>query len=389
MKEELEPEKEIKFTICSSSGGKVIISGEHSVVYGKPALAFGIDKHTKMYLTCYKSNPISKCFALMNLFSIQINISISKEEIIRYLKDDIKIQDNKNKLLNDIENKHKYHIMEIIKNVYYQIQKTVNFEKFVNFIENNYFLVSISSDIPVGFGLGSSAAYNVCIVNGICLLINKLLNNNIFNKKDILFLSNESEKIFHNGTPSGIDASCSLFGGIILFNSIHNQKNIKIPLNNFFIEKINFILINTKIQRNAGEFIKNVSNFKKNNSKLFTDIINEIGEVTNDITELIMKDKSNEDDCNKFFELIKQNQKLLKKICVSNDEIDKIIDLLEINGYFGKISGAGGGGFIICFVLKEKIKELENLLKENDIDYINVNISNEPANLINYKIYKL
>jgi mevalonate kinase len=389
MNEELEPEKEIKFTICSSSGGKVIISGEHSVVYGKPALAFGIDKHTKMHLTCYKSNPISKCFALINLFSIQINISISKEEIIHYLKDDIKILDNKNKLLNDIENKHKYHIMEIIKNIYYQIQKTVNFEKFVNFIENNYFLVSISSDIPVGFGLGSSAAYNVCIVNGICLLINKLLNNNIFNKKDILLLSNESEKIFHNGTPSGIDASCSLFGGIILFNSIHNQKNIKIPLNNFFIEKINFILINTKIQRNAGEFIKNVSNFKKNNSKLFTDIINEIGEVTNDITELIMKDKSNEDDCNKFFELIKRNQKLLKKICVSNDEIDKIIDLLEINGYIGKISGAGGGGFIICFVLKEKIKEVENLLKENDIDYINVNISNEPANLINYKIYKL
>ena len=389
MNEELEPEKEIKFTICSSSGGKVIISGEHSVVYGKPALAFGIDKHTKMHLTCYKSNPISKCFALINLFSIKINISISKEEIIRYLKDDIKILDNKNKLLNDIENKHKYHIMEIIKNIYYQIQKTVNFEKFVNFIENNYFLVSISSDIPVGFGLGSSAAYNVCIVNGICLLINKLLNNNIFNKKDILLLSNESEKIFHNGTPSGIDASCSLFGGIILFNSIHNQKNIKIPLNNFFIEKINFILINTKIQRNAGEFIKNVSNFKKNNSKFFTDIINEIGEVTNDITELIMKDKSNEDDCNKFFELIKRNQKLLKKICVSNDEIDKIIDLLEINGYIGKISGAGGGGFIICFVLKEKIKEVENLLKKNDIDYINANISNEPANLINYKIYKL
>jgi mevalonate kinase len=389
MNEELEPEKEIKFTICSSSGGKVIISGEHSVVYGKPALAFGIDKHTKMHLTCYKSNPISKCFALINLFSIQINISISKEEIIRYLKDDIKILDNKNKLLNDIENKHKYHIMEIIKNIYYQIQKTVIFEKFVNFIENNYFLVSISSDIPVGFGLGSSAAYNVCIVNGICLLINKLLNNNIFNKKDILLLSNESEKIFHNGTPSGIDASCSLFGGIILFNSIHNQKNIKIPLKNFFIEKINFILINTKIQRNAGEFIKNVSNFKKNNSKLFTDIINEIGEVTNDITELIMKDKSNEDDCNKFFELIKRNQKLLKKICVSNDEIDKIIDLLEINGYIGKISGAGGGGFIICFVLKEKIKEVENLLKKNDIDYINANISNEPANLINYKIYKL
>lgn len=389
MNDELEPEKEIRFTICSSSGGKVIISGEHSVVYGKPALAFGIDKHTKMYLTCYKSKSINKCFCLINLSSIQINLSISKEELIHHLKSNINTLNNTSNNFINLENKHKYHLIKIIKSIFERIKNIIEEEKIIYFIENNYFLVSITSDIPVGFGLGSSAAYNVCIVNGLCLLINKLLNNNIFNKKDILLLSNESEKIFHNGTPSGIDASCSLFGGVIIFNSIHNQNNVNIPINNFFLQKIKFILINTKIQRNGGEFIKTVSNFKKNNLKLFTELINEIGEVTNAITKLIMKDKSNESDYLKFFELIKQNQELLKKICVSNDEIDKIINLLENNGYVGKISGAGGGGFIICFVLKEKIKDIENLLKNNKIDYINVNISKEPANLINYKIYKL
>ena len=389
MNDELEPEKDIKFTICSSSGGKVIISGEHSVVYGKPALAFGIDKHTKMYLTCYKSKSINKCFCLINLSSIQINLSISKEELIHNLTSNINTPNNTSNNFINLENKHKYHLIKIIKSIFERIKNIIKEEKIIYFIENNYFLVSITSDIPVGFGLGSSAAYNVCIVNGLCLLINKLLNNNIFNKKDILLLSNESEKIFHNGTPSGIDASCSLFGGVIIFNSIHNQNNVNIPLNNFFLQKIKFILINTKIQRNGGEFIKTVSNFKKNNLKLFTELINEIGEVTNAITKLIMKDKSNESDYLKFFELIKQNQELLKKICVSNDEIDKIINLLENNGYVGKISGAGGGGFIICFVLKEKIKDIENLLKNNKIDYINVNISKEPANLINYKIYKL
>ena len=389
MNDELEPEKEIRFTICSSSGGKVIISGEHSVVYGKPALAFGIDKHTKMYLTCYKSKSINKCFCLINLSSIQINLSISKEELIHHLTSNINTLNNTSNNFINLENKHKYHLIKIIKSIFERIKNIIEEKKIIYFIENNYFLVSITSDIPVGFGLGSSAAYNVCIVNGLCLLINKLLNNNIFNKKDILLLSNESEKIFHNGTPSGIDASCSLFGGVIIFNSIHNQNNVNIPLNNFFLQKIKFILINTKIQRNGGEFIKTVSNFKKNNLKLFTELINEIGEVTNAITKLIMKDKSNESDYLKFFELIKQNQELLKKICVSNDEIDKIINLLENNGYVGKISGAGGGGLIICFVLKEKIKDIENLLKNNKIDYINVNISKEPANLINYKIYKL
>ena len=385
--DELSPEKEIKLTICSSSGGKVIISGEHSVVYGKPALAFGIDKHTKMYLTCYKSQVISQNFAIINLLSIKINFSILKKEIIEQLTSGKKYLNNLNN--NDLEKKHKSHLFQIIQNIFEKIKNLIDFDKIKNFIENNYFLVSISSDIPVGFGLGSSAAYNVCIVNGLCLLINNLLNNNIFTKKDILLLSNESEKIFHNGTPSGIDASCSLFGGVIIFNSINNQSNVEIPLNNFFMKRIKFILINTKIQRNGGEFIKNVSNFKKNNSELFNNLINEIGNITNKIIELIMKENSDEDDCYKFFELIKQNQKLLKKICVSNKEIDNIIYLLEKNGFVGKISGAGGGGFILCLYIKEKINDIQKLLKENNIEYINVNISKEPAKLTNYKIYKL
>ena len=384
--DDLISEKEILFTICSSSGGKVIISGEHSVVYGKPALAFGIDKHTKMYLNCYKSDQNKNCFALINLMSLKINFKISKNEMIDYLISNDKIQNINN---DNIVCKHKKHLIQIIFNIYIKLKDLIKLEKVKYYIENTYFLISISSDIPVGFGLGSSAAYNVCIVNGLCLLINKLLNNNIFNKKDILLLSNESEKIFHNGTPSGIDASCSLYGGVINFRSINDQSNVKIPINNFFLNKIKFILINTKIQRNGGEFIKNVSNFKENNPELFNNLINDIGDVTNNIINLIMKEQSNDDDCFKFFELIKQNQKLLKSICVSNNEIDNIINILEKNEFVGKISGGGGGGFIICFVLKEKINDIQKLLKDNRIDYINVNISNESANLTNYKLYKI
>jgi mevalonate kinase len=258
---------------------------------------------------------------------------------------------------------------------------------FKTFINNHYFTVSISSEFPIGFGLGSSAAYNVCIVNGIFNLIKSIIGKNFYSEDKIILLSNEGEKIFHNGTPSGIDASCSLYGGVILFRNINDQNKINISQKNFFFEKIKFLLIDTQIKRDGGDFINIVSNYKKNNLQEFNDAINNIEKVTNSIIKLITKEKSDENDCYEFFDLIKQNQKLLKEICVSNDEIDKIVNLLETNGFVGKISGAGGGGFIISFTLIEKISDLIKLLDENNIKYLNVNISKEPAKIIDMKYF--
>ena len=375
-------EKDLKFCINSSAGGKVIISGEHSVVYGKPALAFSIDKFTKMDLKGYKSSKSFNIFASVNLLDLKIQLSIKKSELIEIMTNNIMPEFN-----ND---KYKKHIIYIITNFFKRILdlNILDKEGIKNYIYNNYFTASISTEIPVGSGLGSSAAFNVCIINGICNLINKIIKKNIFSEKDILLLSNDGEKIFHNGTPSGIDASCSLYGGIILFRNINDQNKINIHQNNFFSEKIKFLLIDTQIKRDGGDFINIVSNYKKNNFKEFNDCINNIESVTNDIIKLITKEKSDEKDCSDFFELVKQNQKLLKKICVSNDEIERIINLLELNGYVGKISGAGGGGFIISFTIKEKINDLMKLLEENKIKYINVNISKEPAKIIDMKIFQ-
>ena len=70
-------------------------------------------------------------------------------------------------------------------------------------------------------------------------------------------------------------------------------------------------MINTNIKRNGGEFIKIVSDFKKNNSNSFKEAINDIEKVTNEIINLLSKENSDDNDCEKFFDLIRQNQILL------------------------------------------------------------------------------
>ena len=86
--------------------------------------------------------------------------------------------------------------------------------------------IEVESEIPLGAGLGSSAALSVCLSAGLTGVLHQLkcLDKNIFNhleqttRKEICKLAFLSEKILH-GTPSGIDNSVSTYGGLLHFMS--------------------------------------------------------------------------------------------------------------------------------------------------------------------------
>ena len=84
--------------------------------------------------------------------------------------------------------------------------------------------IEVESEIPLGAGLGSSAALSVCLSAGLTGVLHQLkkLDKNIFNhleqttRKEVCKLAFLSEKILH-GTPSGIDNSVSTYGGMLHF----------------------------------------------------------------------------------------------------------------------------------------------------------------------------
>ena len=353
--------EKLQLNFESFSSGKIIISGEHSVVYGKPAICIGINKFTKM--------KVNKCENDKNIFS-NINLTETKEEFNILKIDIINNLNNGNYIIKD----KKTHFTNIIITIFSFIKDEKEKEILKNFIFNTTLNIIISSEFPIGFGLGSSSAYNTCISNGFYYIINKLFNVKI-DLNSFILLCNSFEKFFHNGTPSGIDVTTCINGGLILFQKIDNFKKFVINENDdFLINKFNIYLISSNIIREGGKLIKKVSDFKRENLDNFNLLINEISDITNNIFKLLFE-KGNYIQL--FLDLIKQNQVKLKEIQVSNSEIDKIIQLLLNNNFIGKITGAGGGGFIVSFIEKNRNEEFIKLLNENKLKYLNVKICNK------------
>jgi len=185
-----------------------------------------------------------------------------------------------------------------------------------------------------------------------------------------LLISYLGEKIFHL-KPSGIDNLTSFNGGIINFKNF--QKKIYEKKNNKIIKKLKenfkFFLIDTKIKRNTSTFIKQVSNFKTDFGIIFENSINSIAELVKQLNKLLDNEDTDnngllyfdETKKNVFSKIFHINQNLLSIIQVSSKEIDYIVQSMKEIDVAAKITGAGGGGFVLAAV------EYENLDKYFEI----------------------
>jgi len=181
-------------------------------------------------------------------------------------------------------------------------------------------------------------------------------DNGLLFYENIKFLAYIGEKFYH-GNPSGLDNITSLFGGLILFQNLKKFERIspKILLQNVLNDREIYI-IDTLDRRETHSFVKKVADFKKDFPEIFENSINSIKY----ISETMIKTLENENSTfEKFSSLIKLNNKFLEILPVSNMKIEEIIWELKKHDIPCKITGAGGGGFILCFLEKNKITDLK------------------------------
>ncbi|MBU0619298.1 mevalonate kinase [Patescibacteria group bacterium] len=289
-----------------SAPGKVIISGEHSVVYGQPALLAALDK--RCWVTIKKSN------------SGQLKITDKATDDLRLVKLGVK------------------EVCQALSVDQFQLDITLN------------------NQVPIGSGLGSSAAMSVSLAAGICQFFNP---KQLLDKALINHLAFKIEKHQH-GNPSGGDNTICTYGGVLKFQ----KKKDKFQFCRIKPEQLpDFLLVNTgQPEESTKEMVVMV------NSK---DNIKNIGEVTGKIIKCFKEQKFNQ-----LKALITQNQRLLEKLGVVGQKAQKLIQLIELEDGAAKICGAGGvkrgSGFALAY--SDNLQFLAERLKSKHVEFKKVNL---------------
>lgn len=323
--------------ITCSAPGKIHLIGEHAVVYGEPAIIISVGK--RAYISAEKSESV-KIYAQDINQSGEFSVSEVKEfaEKLQQLWDNCFETKNFAPLYSLLKNEHLGHIKAMIAKTMAELDI------------NTPFSLNISSEIPIGSGLGSSAALSVAVPKALSELFRKVLT-----LEKINHVAYKIESLAH-GTPSGGDNSICCYGGALWFKK--GTPNIIEPLHLDFTMK-NFVLVFTGIPKlTTGELVSNVRSL---NPEYRDSRVKQLGMYTYEMRECLAKQ-----DFTRMKERMNLAQELLAELGVSIDAIDRIHTAVkEINGG-AKLSGAGGGGYMVCY--HEDLQLLEQTIR--DLGYV-------------------
>lgn len=316
-----------------SAPGKVHLIGEHAVVYGEPAIIAAIGR--RCYIEAQES------------YDVRIESRELDTERIYPLAETIDFANSVQKLWDSgFETKNFSQLFEFIKRDSMNPVKAAIGKALISLRASSGVAIKISSDIPIGAGLGSSSAMSVAIVKAIAELYCKNLPLDKIN--EIAFGIEQ----FNHGTPSGGDNSACCYGGLIWFQK-GNPNTIKSLKEEVPYKLENFVLVNVgKPQKTTGELVQHVRNLP---DVFRTPRIKALGAST-----LAMRDALRQRDFSKMKALINFAQRYLAELGVSTPEIDKVAKAVLSIGGAAKLCGAGGGGTVLCYH-ENKIKLLDTI----------------------------
>jgi len=296
-------------------------------------------------------------YVLNSTISLYIHCTIEEKNnekiVFEALDLDKKVElDSKKELVLDGE-------LDLFKGIYNRIIKDFKLEPLS-------FKLSTYSDVPSGSGLGGSSTLVVAVIKAFVEWLNLPLG-----EYDIARLAFDIEREDIGIVGGAQDQYAATFGGFNFMEFYDNKRVIVNPLRvkNWIIDELeeSMVLYFTNITREASQIEHEKKSLLDDEKSL-----NAMHEVKEDAT--LMKEYLLKGDIRQFAKVLGKSWESKKRVSnsISNSEIDRVYTLAMANGaYSGKVSGAGGGGFMFFMVEPTKKLKLINELNKQQGEVMN------------------
>ncbi len=304
----------------TSAPGKIILFGEHAVVYGRPALAV----------------PVMQIHA-------DVEVSDSSRAGVWIEAPEVNLQAELNSLPSD------HPLAAVIHNLFFTLglphpsPLAPRERGWGEGIE-----IKISSTIPVASGLGSGAAVSVALIRALASHLGHTMKDD-----RVSAIAYEIEKLYH-GTPSGIDNTVITYAKPVYFVKGRPIETLRVA------KPFTIVIGDTGIRAPTKESVADVRKLWEAEEARWENVFDEVGEIVKKARKRIENGEWEE-----LGGLMNQNQARLQEMTVSSPELDRLVEAARKAGALGaKMSGGGRGGNMIALVQPGSAEAVSAFLKE-------------------------
>jgi mevalonate kinase len=296
----------------ASAPGKIILFGEHAVVYGRPAIAAPLTQVRAEAVVESKADP---------------GVFLAAPDLGRaYWLKDARSADPFARAVRLV--------LEVL-----------------DLQDEPALTITVRSEIPIASGLGSGAAMAAAVIRA---TFNHLTAEGPATDALVSSLTYQVERILH-GTPSGIDNSVVATEKPIYFvrkqpDNLIETLEVSAPLT--------LLVADTGVVSKTKDVVGDVRRQWKEKTEEFDRLFDGCGYVTNSARISI-----EEGETKRLGQLMTANQLYLRHLTVSSTELELLITAAEDAGALGaKLSGAGRGGNMLALVDQEGAEKVYEAL---------------------------